>query len=138
MKNHIFALFAALLLFTACDKEDVGVQPLALEGVWNLEEVLCMCEPVNLQPGEHTWGFDPEVATITIQSTVEEDTLSYVPDSGVYSFVQNTVEQTITIEDVVFYGGEPTNITFDYSFEDGNLILSDDPELDGPWMRFVR
>jgi hypothetical protein len=31
MKNYIFVLLAALLFFTACDREDAGVQPLALE-----------------------------------------------------------------------------------------------------------
>lgn len=138
MKSYIFALFAALLFSTACDKEDVGVQPSALEGTWNLTAVTCECPTVDLQSGEHLWGFDQEAALINIQSTVDGDTLAYVPDSGSYSFVQNTVDQTVTVEDLVFNGGEPTTITFDYSFEDGDLILSDDPEVDGPLMWFVR
>jgi len=138
MKNYIFVLFAALLFFTACDREDAGVQPLALEGTWKLRAVTCLCEPVQLQSKEHIWGFDQETAMITIQSKVDGDTLAYVPDSGTYSFVQNEAAKTVTIEDLVFNGGEPTAITFDYSFEDGDLILSDDPEVDGPLMRFVR
>ena len=138
MKSYIFALFAALLFFTACDKEDVGVQPLALEDTWKLREVSCLCEPVQLQSEEHVWDFDPEAALINIQSTVDGDTLAYVPDSGNYSFVQNEVEKTVTVEGLVFNGGAPTTITFDYSFEDEDLILSDDPEVDGPLMRFVR
>jgi hypothetical protein len=138
MKNRIFGLLAALLLLSACNKDDENTQPLALEGTWNLKEVSCECKPTNLQAGEHIWGFDPEAALVNIQSTVDGDTLSYVPDPGSYTFIQNTVDKTVTIEDIVFSGGAPSTITFDYAFEDGDLILSDDPEADGPWMRFVR
>jgi len=124
----------------ACNKEEDTSQPLALEGTWNLVSVTCLCEPTvpELQPGEHIWGFDPEAALITVESTVDGDTLAYVPDSGSYPFVQNTVDQTVTVENLIFNGGAPTTITFDYSFENGDLILSDDPEVDGPLMQFVR
>ena len=138
MKNYIFVLLSVLLLLSACNKDDDNTQLLALEGTWNLKEVRCECKPTNLQPGEHIWGFDPEAALVNIQSTVDGDTLSFVPDPGSYTFIPNTTDKTVTIEDLVFYGGAPTTITFDYSFEDGDLILSDDPEVDGPWMWFVR
>jgi len=139
MKNHIFVLLAALGLLTACDKADEAtVQPLALEGTWHLKEVVCMCEPVDLERGQHEWVFDASAGTVNVRSTVDEESLAYVPKSGTYPFTVDTATETVTVENTVFNEAGSITITFDYSFEDEDLILSDNPEVDGPWIRFVR
>lgn len=97
-----------------------------------------MCEPVKLERDQHEWVFNASAGTVNVRSTVDEETLAYVPQSGTYPFMSDTATETVTVENMVFNEAGPTTVTFDYSFEGEGLTLSDDPEVDGPWMRFVR
>lgn len=112
---------AFLIFLTSCnDQENIEL----LEGQWQLVNVSCECVPSDLNKGQHTWTFDVENNSLTVFNEVEKPL--QILDSDTYTI--GITASTIRIN----------SVTYDYYFEDGNLFLGDEPDLDGPLLRFVR
>lgn len=125
MKNIIIFLFVSTLLFS-CNSDDDQVDPNPnLNGIWNLTFVSCECAPIDLEIGEHTWDIDLANNTVVVQNNVTEE-MHTIPDSGTYSISVNDTTFTILDTEYVYY------------FSEGDLILEDHPEVDGPRITFKR
>ncbi|WP_430411880.1 hypothetical protein [Kordia sp.] len=124
MKSKLFLLVICVGFFFACtsdDTEAITLNPIG--GTWKLIDVSCECAPPNFQ-ADHLWNFNLTQNAVTVTNVIDESL--QILDSGTYSFVLNT--NTITIESVVY----------DYYFEGEILFLADEPESDGPLMKFER
>ena len=81
--------------------------------------------PFVLNYGDIIWSFDAVNQTITVQNTT-----SSLQPTGAYSYTSTATELTIA-----FTGYSQT---FDYSFVNGEMTLSDDPARDGLVINFNR
>lgn len=124
-------LFLALGLMISCDKDDDNndnndsAQINTLEGEWHLESVTCLCEPINLDIGEHKWNFDTDNNTLTIVNNVTED-MHTLFESGEYEY---TISNSVIILN---------DLDYDVTFEEDDLYLGHNVAGDGPSMKFVR
>jgi len=125
MKNFITLLFLCALVISCNSDDDTANPNQDLNGIWNLTFVSCECTPVDLEIGQHTWDIDLDTNTVVVQNNVTEE-MHTIPDSGTY---------TISVTDTSFTIFE---INFVYYFSEGNLILEDHPEIDGPRITFKR
>nr|WP_321236006.1 hypothetical protein [uncultured Psychroserpens sp.] len=125
--KKLFLAFLAIGLLYACNNDDDGNNPdnPLLNGEWNLVTVSCLCEPINLQVGEHVWTFDVAENKLNVQNNVSEN-LHTIPNTGEYTI-------TLTENTITFPEG-----SYDYYFENDKLYLADNPEVDGPLIEFVR
>ena len=122
-KEIIILMFIGIL--TSCSKD--GDNPINndLNGKWNLISVSCLCEPINLNIGEHIWTFDISNNNLLVENNVTVQ-LHTLLESGNYEIKVNDNKVTII------------SVEYDYYFIDGKLYLADDPEVDGPIIEFVR
>ena len=129
-KIRIWIFFLVLACCWACDKEVIvetdPTLPLSeqLAGRWHLVDVSCECGPSQLDAGDHIWQFDLNTNELVV-ANIEEKPLQILA-TGIYPF--DIDDESITIEQV----------RYDVYFEGGFLFLADQPEVDGPLMRFVR
>ncbi len=123
MKKFIL-LLATVGLITACSNDDDTPAQNTLSGTWHLIDVTCECKPVDFKVGEHVWNFNLKNNQVTVVNTPSENL--QILDNGNYTF--SIQGETITIQSVVY----------DYYFKAGYLFLSDNPEVDGPLMKFTR
>ena len=86
-------------------------------------DVSCECAPPNFQ-ADHLWNFNTSQNAVTVTNIANENL--QILDSGTYTFTLTT--NSITIE----------SVAYDYYFEGENLFLADEPESDGPLMKFTR
>ena len=128
MKNCLLILLASTLLLGACQK-DTGTPrntSMTLTGDWYMVKYVAFAPQLpNLTRGDILWTFDANASTVTIINTTSSS-----PASGTYTYTHTATELTINFTNY--------SQTFDYSFSNGEMILSDDPQLDGPVMTFVR
>jgi hypothetical protein len=123
VKPKLFLLVICIGLFFSCKSDDKIIVLNPISGAWNLVDVSCECAPPNFQ-ANHLWSFDLIQNKVTV--TNEQDENLQILNDGTYDFVLET--NTILIE----------SVEYDYYFEDGNLFLADEPESDGPLMKFER
>ncbi|WGK64225.1 hypothetical protein [Croceiramulus getboli] len=124
MRTSIVVL-AYFFAFISCSSDDNAIIDPRIDGKWNLTFVSCECEPVDLEKGQHIWFIDVASGTLTVVDNTTEE-LHTLPDAGEYPF-QATLN-TITVFDA----------EWDYYFRDGNLIVEDSPETDGPQITLKR
>lgn len=128
MKIFCMILLLGLLSLGACKKEKSPQKNvnMTLSGDWymtNYHTLLPQATIINY--GDVRWSFDDAAQTITVQ-----DNINYFYPSGTYSY-----STTATHIYINFNG----NIqTFDYSFSNRRMVLSDNPEADGPLLKFIR
>ncbi|WP_298426444.1 hypothetical protein [uncultured Kordia sp.] len=124
MKSKLFLLVICIGFFFSCNNDDNGTIILnPISGTWKLIDVSCECAPANFQ-ANHLWNFNLSQNAVTVTNAADENL--QILDSGTYPFVITT--NTITIE----------SVTYDYYFEGEILFLADEPESDGPLMKFER
>ncbi|MBX2827826.1 MAG: hypothetical protein KTR22_06670 [Flavobacteriaceae bacterium] len=121
--RKLLCLICVGLLFLSCNEDDSSTEP-TLAGTWNLVNVTCECAPVDFEVGEHVWNFNLATNQVHVSNNPDEDL--QILDTGSYSF--SITDSTITI----------TSIPFDYFFEGEVLYLTDEPEVDGPALEFIR
>ena len=125
MKKLIFLFIVSGILF-ACNKSDeINEVPNELNGQWNLISVSCLCEPINLETGEHLWNFDIANNELNVVNNVTE-TLHTILETGTYEIT--VANNKIAIQ----------TVEYDYYFENGKLYLADNPELDGPLITLIK
>ena len=125
MKKLIFTLFCMSVLCACNNDDDNNGSGDQLNGEWNLVSVSCFCEPINLETGAHIWTFNISNNTLHVENNITE-ALHTIPDTGVYTI--SISENTITL----------LNADYDYYFENDTLYLADNPEADGPLIKFIR
>ena len=125
MKKLIY-LFVFNGILSSCIKNDQYNQATnEFNGEWNLVSVSCLCEPIDLESGEHIWCFDINNSVLNVMNNVTES-LHTLLETGTYDIiVTNNKVKIQTVE-------------YDYYFENGTLYLADNPESDGPLIEFVR
>lgn len=117
--RKLSVVFISILLLS-CEGEEGN----SLNGKWNLIDVTCECAPTDFEMGDHQWAFNLIENEVTVLNVVEGDL--QILETGTYDF--KIKRKKITILDV----------EYDYYFEDKFLFLADEPESDGPLMKFVR
>jgi hypothetical protein len=125
MKKLIFLFIVSGILFSCNKNDDNNEVTNELNGQWNLISVSCLCEPVDLETGEHIWNFDIDNNELNVVNNVTES-LHTILETGTYNISVTTNKVTIQ------------TIEYDYYFENGELYLADNPESDGPLITFVR
>ncbi|MGH1338705.1 MAG: hypothetical protein ACRBFS_21505 [Aureispira sp.] len=128
MRNYLFILLASALLFGACKKEEPISKntSMTLTGDWYMTDYMAFTpQPIVLTYGDIIWSFDAVNQTITIQNSTNN-----LQPSGTYTYTNTATQLTIA-----FTGYSQT---FDCSFANGKMTLSDNPELDGPVLVFSR
>jgi len=130
MRQYTILLALILLGAFACTKEDdqdcAPAASHALDGEWHLISVTCECPPVLLELEENVWTINVAAGTLEVEDNTTGD-LPAVPESGSYSL--------IVTSDSLFY---QLPYGYRYSIEDGDLILDQEPEVDGPLVRLIR
>ena len=125
MKKLIYLFIVSGILFSCNKNDDNNEVTNELNGQWNLISVSCLCEPVDLETGEHIWNFDIDNNELNVVNNVTES-LHTILETGTYNISVTTNKVTIQ------------TIEYDYYFENGELYLADNPESDGPLITFVR
>ncbi len=123
MKKLIFLFIVSGILFSCNESDDNNGVTNELNGQWNLVSVSCLCEPIDLETGEHLWNFDIDNSELNVLNNVTES-LHTILDTGTYDI-------TVTNNKIVIQ-----TVEYDYYFENGELYLADNPELDGPLITF--
>lgn len=125
MKNFIFLFILSGVLLSCNKNEDDNPLTSELKGEWNLISVRCLCEPINLEVGEHVWVFDLEQETLHVENNVTEK-LHTILETGTYDIV--VYENSITIQ----------NIEYDFYFQNDRLYVANHPESDGPLIEYIK
>ena len=125
MKKLIYLFIVSGILFSCNKNDDNNEVTNELNGQWNLIYVSCLCEPVDLETGEHIWNFDIDNNELNVVNNVTES-LHTILETGTYNISVTTNKVTIQ------------TIEYDYYFENGELYLADNPESDGPLIAFVK
>lgn len=134
MKKFLFIplLFLALL---SCDSDDSqpndhadDSQPIDLSGSWNLLSFqCCLLESEEFDRGDVIWTFNADnTVDVRINTILIEN--SQLPIQEDSSLPYSSTSSTITLE----------SIEYDYFFEEGQLFLTDEPEVDGSIIIFER
>jgi len=123
MKKKIFPLFIAIAFSSCVENNNEIANP--LQATWNLISVQCFCEPIDLEEGEQIWTFDLSASKLEVINNVVEPPHTLL-ETGTYDIT--VTDSTVLINTVVY----------DYYFENEMLFLADNPESDGPLIRFVQ
>ena len=94
-------------------------------GVQFLFIVYCLCEPIDLEIGEHLWSFDTNNSELNVVNNVTES-LHTILETGTYDIT--VANNKVTIQSVEY-------VTY---FENRKLYLAIDPESDGPLITFIK
>ena len=85
----------------------------------------CLFESEVFDPGDIIWTFNSDnTLDVSINTTLIEN--SQLPIQESTSVPYSTTSDTVLLE----------SIEYDYFFEEGQLYLTDDPEVDGPIIIF--
>jgi len=125
MTKKILLRLFILIGMISCNNTDENEITNKLNGKWNLVNVSCECQPVDLETGEHIWTFDLSKNKLYVINNVAEQ-LHTIFDTGTYNI-------TVTGNKVTILA-----ITYDYYFKNEKLFLADHPESDGPLIKFVK
>jgi hypothetical protein len=116
----------SMLFLGSCQKETIKNTSMTLTGDWYMTDYQAFSpQPIVVNRGDILWSFDTIAQTITIQNSTNR----FNP-SGTYAYNKTATELTVVFPDY--------SQTFDYSFVNNTLVLSDSPELDGPIITFER
>ncbi|MDO5978174.1 hypothetical protein [Flavivirga spongiicola] len=119
--KKIALLFALIGFISSCSSDN---NTDSLNGIWHLIDVTCECAPVDFQKGEHIWNFNLSSNQVSVVNNPDEPL--QILDTGSHNFSLKKGKITIL------------SVEYDYYFKNGNLFLSDHPEVDGPLMEFTR
>lgn len=123
---YLCCLLIAILFLGACEKGEIQNTSRSLTGDWYMTDYQAFSpQPTVVNYGDIRWSFDSTAQTVSIQNNTNR-----LQPSGIYSYTQTATELTVVFPSYTQ--------SFDYSFANGRLILSDSPELDGPVITFAR
>jgi|TARA_B110000090_G_scaffold28107_1_gene29169 hypothetical protein len=125
MKKLIFLFIVSGILFSCNESDDNNEATNELNGKWNLVSVSCLCEPIDLETGEHLWNFDINNGELNVVNNLTE-ALHTLLETGTYDITVTNNKATIQ------------TVEYDYYFENGKLYLADNPESDGPLITFIK
>jgi hypothetical protein len=125
MKRIIFLFILSGILFSCNESDGNNEINNELNGDWNLVSVSCLCEPIDLETGEHIWNFDINNSELNVVNNVTES-LHTILETGTYDIT--VANDKVTIQ----------TVEYDYYFENGKLYLADNPESDGPLITLIR
>ena len=125
MKKLIFLFIVSGILFSCNESDDNNEATNELNGKWNLVSVSCLCEPIDLETGEHLWNFDINNGELNVVDNLTE-ALHTLLETGTYDIT--VTNNKVTIQ----------TVEYDYYFENGKLYLADNPESDGPLITFIK
>lgn len=125
MKKIILLMAIVAIVFSCNESDNSGQIKNELNGEWNLVSVNCLCEPINLETGEHIWKMNLTKNELHIVNNVSEE-MHTILETGTYSIL--VIDSKITILDV----------EYDFYFENGALFLTDQPESDGPIIKLIK
>ena len=125
MKKLIFLFIVSGILFSCNESDDNNEATNELNGKWNLVSVSCLCEPIDLETGEHLWNFDINNGELNVVNNLTE-ALHTLLETGTYDIT--VTNNKVTIQ----------TVEYDYYFENGKLYLADNPESDGPLITFIK
>ena len=125
MKRIIFLFILSGILFSCNESDGNNEINNELNGDWNLVSVSCLCEPIDLETGEHIWNFDINNSELNVVNNVAES-LHTILETGTYDIT--VANDKVTIQ----------TVEYDYYFENGKLYLTDNPESDGPLITLIR
>lgn len=112
-------------IIISCSNDDSPQINPELNKTWEMKSYIAhIIELPEINSGDILWTIDVPNKKLTIINNIEEQYL-YIRHSGIYDIEIN--HNTIKI----------SGITYDYSIENGELIVSNNPELDGPIMTFI-
>jgi len=122
-----FALALLISVFSSCTKEDPINEPepitnSSIEGEWSFTRLECFCPTLETFDQENIiWNFKSDgTLEITYNVTLSSDSNVPFQDNNIQSYTVNN--NLITI----------SNLEYDLELNSNELILSDDPHLDGP------
>ncbi len=121
--NKLFLALGFLLLLASCAKDEDTTKD-EISGKWNVTSILCFSPPMQFEKGKVVWEFN--TSTQKLKVTKEAQITYAILDSGSYDFT--VLNAKVKID----------GVEYDYSFEDGKLILTDHPEVDGPTITLER
>ena len=121
-------LFIPVLIFCLLGCESDDSQSNSLSGSWNLLFFqCCLLESEEFDEGDIIWTFNPDnTLDVRINTTLTANSQLPIQESSSvsYSSTSNTVS-FLAIE-------------YDYFFKEGQLYLTDDPEVDGQIVIFEK
>lgn len=125
MKKMVYLFIASILTISCADD---AISPSDINGEWVLTSFVCYCLPENrdITPGEHTWVFDSEEQKVIVENNSSNSNQNTLLTTGSYPI--SIADSSVTIADQ----------SYDFYFKDDQLILSDQPELDGPILTFIK
>lgn len=129
MKPILILAFSILFIFS-CKKDNNNTESLVNKGIngkWNLINVSCECQPVNLEKGEQVWYIDSIDQKITVNNYVIKE-MHTILESGEYPILLDYTKGTVKLNDVNYI----------YWIENEILYIADHPWSDGPLIRFER
>lgn len=127
MKKRILLLmFILAAIFTGCSNDDDQTESSDLNGTWKLVNFTAFIETIpEIQDNEVIWTFELESNQLhVVNNSPEGDAFIYT--SGNYDL--QVYQDSLRID----------SRKFDYQIDADSLILSDNPELDGPRLKFIR
>ena len=125
MKNLLFILFC-FILYSSCDKTEENTA--SLSGKWNLVYAQYgIAGYDNFAKNDIVWTFQ-NMNTVDVSINITLDAHAHLPIEQNGIFNTPSTDNKITLE-----GRE-----YDYYFEDNKLIISNNPQVDGPLYRFER
>lgn len=131
-----FLIILGLLVFTSCNNDDDSIQPVSINGVWNLKNVRggFVNIDIDYNLGDVIWDFDLSNNTVTVQNNILTTGPEYIyagPVSGTYpiSIEQNGPTEILIVDNLIV-----GNIILQGS----NLVLDGDIASDGFLAEFER
>ena len=132
----LFSIILVFLTLSSCSKDDEasnsGNSSNSQNSIFNQWSMTFISNGLagyqEFNPGEVLWTFD-EDNQVTLEYTIPITDVNQFPPMkpGTYTF---------TIKDDRIKLTQSTEVWHDFYFENGNLIIEDDPEADGPRMEF--
>ena len=126
MKNTVLLLVIVGFLFSCNKSDDINQITNELNGDWNLISVRCLCEPINLEIGEHIWEFNLNENELNVTNNASKDLHTVLLGTGTYDIC--VIDRKITL----------LNIEYDFYFKNEKLYLTYQPESDGPIIEFIK
>ena len=125
--KQLLLLLMLVGIFNSCTKDEVSTNA-AIDGEWNL-----MIYSAGIG-GYETYNKDDVTWTFNSNNTVDVlINITILPNTYMPIQTSTTVAYAINGSQVIV-----GNMTYDFYYENGKLILSDHPELDGPLIEFER
>ena len=122
--KKVGSLFIFVWILFGCDSGDLPANSIA--GTWNLRTFqCCLFQTEQFNQGDIIWKFNSnEILEVNINIVLEDESQIPIQENGSFSYDFN---QTSVVID---------NTEYDFTLENDQLILSDDPEVDGPIIIF--